>query len=45
MSAAEKMRVLAVDDEEFNLEILSRHLKKAGYEAIAVENGEKPGTT
>lgn len=41
MSAAEKMRVLAVDDEEFNLEILSRHLKKAGYEAIAVENGEK----
>ena len=41
MSAAEKMRVLAVDDEEFNLEILARHLKKAGYEAIAMEDGEK----
>lgn len=38
---AEKMKVLAVDDEEFNLEILERHLKKAGYDSVAMEDGEK----
>ncbi len=38
---AEKLKVLAVDDEEFNLEILERHLKKAGFESIGIEDGEK----
>lgn len=33
------IKVMAVDDEEFNLEILIKHLKKAGYECIAVPNG------
>ncbi len=39
--AQQKLKVLAVDDEEFNLEILLRHLKKAGYESVGVEDGMK----
>lgn len=35
------VRVLAVDDEEFNLEILLKHLKKAGFEAIEARSGEE----
>lgn len=37
----EGLKVLAVDDEEFNLEILLRHLKKAGYQGIGVDDGVK----
>ena len=37
----EKLKVLAIDDEEFNLEILERTLKKAGYESISIEDGAK----
>mgnify|MGYP002784422865 CR=1 FL=1 len=35
------IRVLAVDDEQFNLEILVKHLKKAGFETIEAKNGEE----
>lgn len=35
------IRVLAVDDEEFNLEILMKHLKKAGYESVGARDGEE----
>ncbi|NDF11948.1 MAG: response regulator, partial [Proteobacteria bacterium] len=35
------IRVMAVDDEEFNLEILVKHLKKAGYEAIPMSDGDQ----
>lgn len=34
-----KSKILAVDDEEFNLDILKRYLVKAGYEAILAEDG------
>ena len=33
-------RVLIVDDEPFNLEILSEHLADAGYETVTAEDGE-----
>lgn len=33
-------RVLAVDDEEFNLEILIKHLKKAGFDTAEANSGE-----
>lgn len=36
---ATKSKILAVDDEEFNLDILKRYLVKAGYEAILAEDG------
>ncbi|MBE9610079.1 response regulator [Chitinilyticum piscinae] len=32
-------RVLVVDDEPFNLEILSEHLQDAGYEVVLAEDG------
>jgi CheY-like chemotaxis protein len=45
-------KILAVDDEEFNLDIIKRHMVRAGYEVILAENGlvalerleENPGT-
>ncbi len=36
-----KMRVLCVDDEQFNLEILNKHITKAGYDVVLAENGEE----
>ncbi|MGL4604035.1 MAG: response regulator, partial [Iodobacter sp.] len=36
----ERARVLIVDDEPFNLEILSEHLTDAGYEVVVAEDGE-----
>lgn len=33
-------RILCVDDEVFNLDILEKHLKKAGYLTVTAENGE-----
>ncbi|GAA5784023.1 hypothetical protein GCM10007860_26250 [Chitiniphilus shinanonensis] len=39
-SEAPKGRVLVVDDEPFNLEILSEHLQDAGYEVVSAEDGE-----
>ncbi|MDR3427373.1 response regulator [Silvimonas sp.] len=35
-----KPRLLIVDDEPFNLEILSEHLQDADYEVITAEDGE-----
>ena len=35
------VNVLAVDDEEMNLEILMKHLSKAQFQSEAVESGEK----
>lgn len=35
------IKVMAVDDEEFNLEILMKHLKKGGYEAVAASDGDE----
>jgi CheY-like chemotaxis protein len=35
------IRVLAIDDEVFNLEILTKHLNKAGFEAIEAKSGEE----
>ncbi len=32
-------KILAVDDEEFNLDIIKRHMVKAGYEVILAEDG------
>lgn len=37
---AAKSRVLAVDDEQFNLEILQTDLEEAGYEVICAADGE-----
>lgn len=34
-----KTKVLAVDDEEFNLDIIRRHMVKAGYEVVLAEDG------
>lgn len=34
------VRVLSVDDEELNLEILDRHLTRAGYQNHGAENGK-----
>lgn len=34
------VRVLSVDDEELNLEILDRHLTRAGYQNHSAENGK-----
>ncbi len=36
---AVRTKILAVDDEEFNLDIIKRHLVKAGYEAILAGDG------
>ena len=33
--------ILCVDDETYNLDIMERHLKKAGYQPILVENGRE----
>ncbi|UXY14931.1 response regulator [Chitiniphilus purpureus] len=35
-----KGRVLVVDDEPFNLEILTEHLQDAGYDVVPAEDGE-----
>lgn len=32
-------KILAVDDEEFNLDIIKRHMVRAGYEVILAEDG------
>jgi CheY-like chemotaxis protein len=37
---ADKARVLAVDDEQFNLEILQTDLEEAGYEVICAVDGD-----
>ena len=34
-----KTKILAVDDEEFNLDIIKRHLVKAGFDAILAGDG------
>ncbi len=34
-----KPKLLAVDDEEFNLDIMKRHLTKAGFDVILAEDG------
>ncbi|KPC53091.1 response regulator [Amantichitinum ursilacus] len=39
-SAERKPRLLIVDDEPFNLEILSEHLADANYEVVTAEDGE-----
>ncbi len=36
---AAKTKILAVDDEEFNLDIIRRHMIRAGYEVILAEDG------
>lgn len=43
--SSEKIRILAVDDEEFNLDIITDHLKRAGYDVIGAEDGEKAWET
>ncbi|WP_297572260.1 response regulator [uncultured Deefgea sp.] len=40
MPAKPLNRILIVDDEPFNLEILSEHLADAGYETVTAEDGE-----
>ncbi len=35
----ERSRILAVDDEEFNLEIMDYNLVRAGYEVVRAEDG------
>ncbi|MCB5195605.1 ATP-binding response regulator [Deefgea salmonis] len=40
MAAKPLNRILIVDDEPFNLEILSEHLADAGYETVTAEDGE-----
>ena len=37
--ALKKAKILAVDDEEFNLDIIERHMVKAGYEAVLAVDG------
>lgn len=39
--ASRAIRVLCVDDEEFNLDILDKHLKKSGYEVVTAADGQK----
>jgi len=34
-----KPKILAVDDEEFNLDIIERHMVKAGYSVVLAEDG------
>jgi len=34
-----KSKILAVDDEEFNLDIIERHMVKAGYTVVLAEDG------
>lgn len=34
-------RILAVDDEELNLDILSKHLTKNGYQTVLANNGQE----
>ncbi len=34
-----KPKLLAVDDEEFNLDIMKRHLTKAGFDVVLAEDG------
>lgn len=36
---AKKTKILAVDDEEFNLDIIRRHMVSAGYEAVLAADG------
>ena len=36
----EKIKILAVDDEKINLEIMVDDLTYAGYEVICAENGQ-----
>lgn len=38
--ASNRPKVLAVDDEDFNLDILSHYLDEAGFEPVTAENGE-----
>ncbi|SFN87936.1 Histidine kinase-like ATPase domain-containing protein [Formivibrio citricus] len=38
-------RVLVVDDEPFNLEILTEHLTDAGYQVVAARDGEEAWET
>ncbi len=41
VASDKKARVLCVDDEEYNLEILDKYLQDADYETICVENAHK----
>lgn len=34
-----KIKILAVDDEEFNLDIITEYLQEAGYEVIGAQDG------
>jgi len=34
-----KIKILAVDDEEFNLDIITEYLQEAGYEVIVAQDG------
>lgn len=36
-----KPRILAVDDEEFNLDIINEYLSSAGFEVICAEDGDE----
>ncbi len=40
MNETPRGRLLIVDDEPFNLEILGEHLSDAGYEIVSAEDGE-----
>ncbi len=35
----ERVKILAVDDEEYNLEIIDYNLARAGYEVVPAEDG------
>ena len=35
------MKILIVDDEETNIEILEGHLKKEGFDCITAKDGEE----
>src|SRR3990170_5001935 len=35
-----KVKILVVDDEAFNLDIMSYHLEEAGFEVIQAEDGD-----
>jgi DNA-binding response OmpR family regulator len=36
-----KSKILIVEDEEFNLDILKKHLKKEGYHCLCAKNGKE----
>ena len=34
-----RLKILAVDDEEFNLDIMDHHLTRAGFDVVRAEDG------